>query len=390
MTSEQKAVGSLGTADAGVIVGGRRWWGTAVRSPRTRIGLGAGAAILVLTTLSGRWVGGPDLILPMGIVLMVALAYANGANDVSKAIATLAGSGLTNYRRALAWGTGCTVLGSLASVVLASALIGTFTKGFLVNGAHETEVFALAVLVGALLWVLLATRLALPVSTTHAITGSLVTVGAFAFGAGDVQWVTLVQKVALPLALSPFLALGLAIGVGLIVSITLARRSPGVVNGLHWLSSGTASFARGVNDAPKIAALGVAFFLITTHSATYHAPLWLFVLVTLGMGAGSFIGGLRVTETLAEKVTRMDHREGFAANLTTAALVVAASTRGLPVSTTHVSSGAIMGIGLREGVGRVNWSVVREMVLAWLVTLPAAGLLGVAAYLLLTLVRFGH
>jgi PiT family inorganic phosphate transporter len=99
---------------------------------------------------------------------------------------------------------------------------------------------------------------------------------------------------------------------------------------------------------------------------------------------------LRVTETLAEKVTRMDHREGFAANLTTAALVVAASTRGLPVSTTHVSSGAIMGIGPREGSGKVHWNVVREMVLAWIVTLPGAGLLGVAAYLLLTLVRLGH
>ncbi|HEV7126588.1 MAG TPA: inorganic phosphate transporter, partial [Ktedonobacterales bacterium] len=120
-----------------------------------------------------------------------------------------------------------------------------------------------------------------------------------------------------------------------------------------------------------------------------QAPYWLFVLVALGMGAGSAVGGLKVTRTLAEKVTKMDHTEGFAANLTTAVLVAFASNLGLPVSTTHVSSGAIIGIGLRSGLGRVNWKVVRDMALAWVVTLPGAGLLAIAAYLLISLVRGG-
>lgn len=232
------------TAGAGPVSGSRRGWVGTVHSPRL-LALGAGLVLLMLAVLAGRWVSGVDLLPPAGIVLMTALAYANGANDVSKAIATLAGSGLANYRRALAWGTCCTILGSLASVLLASALIGTFTNGFLVSQVQETEVFALAVLLDACLWVLLAARLALPVSTTHAITGSLVTVGAFAFGASNVQWANLVRKVALPLALSPFLALVLAMGVSLLISALLARRSPGILNGAHWLSSGTASFARG-------------------------------------------------------------------------------------------------------------------------------------------------
>lgn len=351
-------------------------------------GLVAAVLLLGAAAASGRaLVGGSDLLLPAGLLLMVALAYANGANDVSKTIATLVGSGVAEYRRAVAWGTICTVAGGLCSALIASALIGTFTKGFIAASVRQTETFTLAVLVGAILWVLLANRIAMPVSTTHAVTGALVSVGAVAFGAGNVQWSTLVQKVAIPLALSPFLALALALLVYLLIRLGFARVRPNALSALHWLSSGTAAFARGLNDAPKIVALGVAFYLITDRSAEYQAPLWLFAAVALAMGAGSLVGGSAVTRTLAEKVTRMDHTEGLAANLTTAALVAAASNLGLPVSTTHVSSGAIIGIGLREGVGRVRWSVVRDIALAWIVTLPAAGLLGVLAYLVLTLVR---
>jgi len=370
----------------------RGWLGVA-RTPRGVGMIGAAILILLATALSGKIGNGLDLILPTGIILMVALAYANGSNDVSKAIATLAGSGVTDYRKAIAWGTICTIAGSLLSAVVASALIGTFTKGFIAASVQQTEIFALAVLLGAILWVLLATRIAMPVSTTHAITGSLVVVGAFAFGVAHVQWSTLLQKVALPLVASPFIALALALAAYLIITLVLkvtarlgeGTQPPKVMNGLHWLSSGTASFARGLNDSPKIVALGVAFFLITAHSAKFVAPYWLFALVALGMGLGSFIGGRKVTVTLAEKVTKMDHTEGFAANLATAFAVAYASNLGLPVSTTHVSSGAITGIGLRNGVGRVNWKVVRDMALAWVVTLPAAGLLGLVAYALLLL-----
>lgn len=349
------------------------------------------AVVVVLgaVALSGRVLGGRDLLLPLGIVLMVALAYANGANDVSKAIATLAGSGVTNYRRAIAWGAACTVLGALCSALVAGALIGTFTRGFIATGVRQTEVFALAILVGAIPWVVLSSRTGLPVSTTHAMTGALVTVGAFAFGADNVQWGGVVRKVAIPLLVSPFLALLLALAAYLVIRVSLAKGAPRTMNALHWLSSGTASFARGLNDTPKIVALGVLFFLITRHTAEFQAPYWLFALVAVGIGLGSALGGLKVTRTLAEKVTKMDHAEGFSANLVTALLVAVAANLGLPVSTTHVSSGAIIGIGLREGTSRINWRVVRDMALAWVVTLPGAGLLGLAAYLVFEVVRGG-
>ena len=108
-----------------------------------------------------------------------------------------------------------------------------------------------------------------------------------------------------------------------------------------------------------------------------------FVGVALAMGLGGYLGGLRVTKLLAEKVTTMDHMEGLSANLTTSSLVLVSATMGLPVSTTHVSSSAIIGVGLLKGVTAVRWITVRDMILAWIVTLPAAGLFACLAYLIL-------
>jgi PiT family inorganic phosphate transporter len=160
----------------------------------------------------------------------------------------------------------------------------------------------------------------------------------------------------------------------------------GLVVGLdtiHWISSGLASFARGTNDAPKI----VAILLIGSSAATWPSTSSQFIAfggIAIAMGLGSYLGGLRVTEVLAEKVTKMNHAEGLSANLTTSTLVLASGSLGLPVSTTHISSSAIIGIGLLKGWNSVRWTTVRDMALAWIVTLPASALLAGAAYLILT------
>jgi PiT family inorganic phosphate transporter len=150
----------------------------------------------------------------------------------------------------------------------------------------------------------------------------------------------------------------------------------------HWLSAGMTSFARGLNNSPKIAALalglGAGALEIDMPSAI------LFLAIALAMGIGSILSGLRVTETLAEKVTPMNHQEGFAANLTTAILVGIAARFGLPVSTTHVSCGAIIGIGLKHGRKTVRWKVVFEMIFAWIITLPFSALIAFLSYRVLT------
>lgn len=351
------------------------------------------------------------------------IAFANGQNDVSKGIATLVGSGVTSYRRAIVWGSLWTGLGGLAGALLGTAMISTFGRGLLSPDVAPTYAAALATILGAAAWVTIATRTSLPVSTTHAIVGALAGVAVLAYGVGGVQWGTVAHKLVLPLVVGPFVALTITAAIltawrpraggvrdcacidppaltslasmplrgaarigmtapRLVVatSADCAIERPAAVrvtlDHLHWLTSGAASFARGLNDAPKMVALIVAGSLLSGGSI---AMSWWFVVVTFAMVAGSLLGGLRVTRVLAEKVTRMDHREGFSANLVTAALVGLAAYKGLPLSTTHVSTGAILGAGATRKAA-IDWHTVRQLMLAWIVTVPAAAILGMIAY----------
>ena len=363
---------------------------------------------------------------PVGVGLLgvaglaLLLAYANGSNDISKGVATLVGSGVSNFRLAVVWGTIWTVAGGLAAAFASQALVATFSgTGFLdhpISGAS----FPAAVAVGAVAWVLFASRTGLPVSTTHAIAGALAGAGVVAQGLGALHWRFLAAKVGVPLALSPLLALAviyaifplLSAGVGRVQrycvcierrsailatgTLAMASVSPSgvvgpvedcdsplvavrlsVVDGLHWASSAMTSFARGLNDAPKILALGAAAAVVGIRGFPFYAAL------AAAMGAGSLIAGFRVTETLARKVTPMSSSEGFAANVVTTLLVGIASFVSLPVSTTHVCSGAIVGAGLHRGPGAVRWTTVREMALAWVVTVPVAAAGGAVAFALL-------
>jgi len=366
---------------------------------------------------------GGGLVAVVGVACL--LAYVNGANDVGKGVATLVGSGTAEYRRALAWGTAWTAAGGLLGAMFAGAMLTTFGNGLLAPGTVTPFAAALAGLLGAGGWVLLATRSGLPVSTTHALVGSLVGVAAFAHGMDGVRWGTLGVKVLLPLLVSPIVSLvlttalarastrrspatadadclcaeiepaALPAGSSAAVSVLQLHLETGsstrcaserpaelqlTLGNLHWLTSGLTSLARGMNDAPKIVALAISASALGA-SAALPTPL-LFLAVTGGIVTGSLVAGRRVTHVLAERITPMDHREGFAANLVTSALVGTGAIHGLPMSTTHVASGAIFGIGARRG--SLDTRVLRDIVLAWIVTLPASALLGVGAYLATT------
>lgn len=349
----------------------------ALRDSAARLGLIA-AALALLALI-------PAIRLPGGLLLVAAVAYANGSNDVSKAIATLVGSGVSNYSRAIAWGTMATAVGAGLSAYTGAGLVATFSKGLLSKGTPSTLALALGVIAGTVGWVSVSTRLSLPVSTTHAALGSIVGAGAVAFGTGHVEWGALGQKVVLPLLLSPLV--GLVIAVILILALRPLRGPRRGLAPLHWLSSAGTAVARGLNDAPKLAGLAALLFLAVRSAPSDGEKAWIVVMIAAAMGLGSFIGGRRVTATLAERVTRMDDREGLAANLATSTLVTAAAVRGLPVSTTHVSGGSIAGIGAEARDGRLNLRVVRDVALAWVITIPGAAIIAVAAWGLVTLLQ---
>ncbi len=362
------------------------------------------------------------------LVLLLAatcfLAYTNGANDNFKGVATLFGSHTTTYWRALLWATATTFTGSVASVFLARTLVHRFSgKGLVPDAVAASPEFMLAVALGAGLTVLLATLLGFPISTTHSLTGALVGSGVVAVGT-QVNAGVLGTAFFLPLLLSPLAAVLLASGAYLFfralrirlgvtkestlmigdldtrpptpeaaLAFSAADRSVpsspaavlyrGRVLGLnaqtmldaaHYGSAGVVSFARGLNDTPKI----VALLLAVEGLALAHGML----AVAVAMALGGLLNARKVAETMSRKITPMNPGQGFTANMVTGLLVVFASRFGLPVSTTHVSVGSIFGIGtVTRGA---NMRIVGEIVLSWVLTLPLAALLGAAAHGLLT------
>ena len=319
------------------------------------------------------------LTLIIGLGGAVALAFANGANDISKSIATLVGSGESDYKRAVIIVALATAAGGVLASAWAVKMTLLFTKGLLAPQAQINQLFALSVLAGSIGWVQVSTRIGMPVSTTHAIIGSVVLTGIYTFGFDQILWASLTHKIILPLLLSPVVAFGLSWAIFHCLYWLCAKKYCLNCHWAHWASAMSSGFARGMNDTPKIAAMGLIFYYLVDPKV-HIAPHWFFLALAVAMATGGIVMGFRVTETLAHKVTAMNHLEGFAANLATSVLVIATAIHGFPVSTTHVSSSAIMGMGARKGFAGVNGKIVREILLAWLITLPAAGAMAVAAY----------
>lgn len=363
------------------------------------------------------------------LLAVLFLAYANGANDNFKGVATLFGSGTASYRTALVWATMTTLAGSLCALLLAQGLIDTFKgKGLVPDAVTHDGRFLLAVSLAAAGTVLIATRVGMPVSTTHALTGGLVGAGLLAAG-GDVKFEALGAQFVVPLLFAPVVSLLLAVilyplarglrratgvtsqtcvclaganeevtvqpdGTLMLVrtgarvevaSMTECRtRYAGsvagfgvgpVLDGLHYLSGGAVGFARGLNDTPKMVALLMA-------GEATHPNVGL-VLVTLAMATGGVLNSRRIAETMGKKITRMNPGQGLTANVITAFMVTVASRLGLPVSTTHVSVGSLFGIGLVNGTaGR---KTILSILIAWVTTLPTGAALGLLVYSLLGL-----
>jgi PiT family inorganic phosphate transporter len=361
------------------------------------------------------------------VLAVLFVAYSNGSNDNFKGVATLFGSGTCSYRQALAWATVTTLAGSLLALYFASGLVESFKgKGLVPDEVTRQPAFLLAVSLGAALTVLLATWTGMPVSTTHALTGGLVGAGLLA-AAGDVRFASLGTSFVLPLLFSPVVALLLTVliypllrwvrrssgvtsrtcicvgqvyeevKVGADGQLLLVRTGAAVavgeaqacveryqgrvagleasrvVDGLHYVSGGAVGFARGFNDTPKIVALMLA--------ADALPAAWGLALVAVVMAVGGLLNSRRVALTMSKKITRMNPGQGFTANLVTSVLVGGASRLGLPVSTTHVSVGALFGIGVVNRTAQAR--TVLTILLAWVTTLPIGAILAAAVYLLL-------
>jgi PiT family inorganic phosphate transporter len=285
----------------------------------------------------------------LAVLLAVVLAAVNGGSDVAKGVATLARAGVTGYWTANGWGALTTLVGGVAAVWCGAAMNKLFSAGVLAT--VPTPALAVAVPAGTAGWVGLATLARLPVSTTHALVGALLGAGVLA-APHAVRWPVLAGRVAVPLPASTVVAsamtavLGLAPGAGnsrvlravVLPLPTLARVGRRMRTALHWDSAGAVGAARGLNDTPKLAA--VAGFVLLPAGLPRAAAT---VGVAVAMLPGALLAGRRVARRLGEDIVHLHDTDGLRANLTTALLVGAGAGYGLPMSTTHVSTGAIAG-----------------------------------------------
>jgi inorganic phosphate transporter, PiT family len=326
------------------------------------------------------------------IVLLVAtalfLAFSNGANDNFKGFATVWGSGTLSYRGALILSNGATLIGGVVSLVLADGLIKQFTgRGLVDDAIAASATFSFVVAVGAGLTVMLATRLGFPISTTHALVGGLT--GAGLASGSALQWGALGSGFMVPLLVSPILSAVAAFCIFSVAKSFRRQLSPSMAGGAaamtlddaapntaaltiaHIVSAVAICFARAVNDTPKLAALLLGAGVLSGVSSALAS--------TAAMVAGGWLLSRRVAETMSMKISRISPTQGTMANYVTAALVLSASRFGLPVSTTHVSVGSIIGSG--AAAGRLDLSAVRNVLLSWVVTLPlSATIAAIAGY----------
>jgi PiT family inorganic phosphate transporter len=307
-----------------------------------------------------------------------AVAFTNGANANFKGVASIYGSGTASLRATVWWGTATTLAGALTALFAARGLLSAFSgKGLVPEPLTQSPAFLLAVALGGALTSFLATRLSFPVSTTHALVGALVGAG-LASGDHTVHLAPLMNTFVRPLLLSPLLAV--VAGALLFLLLKAVRLLPDhrtrTLDTLHFLSGGAASFARGLNDTPKMAAL-----LAVAHELDLR---WGFLAVAVTMAIGGLLDARNVAETLGRRITGMNPGEGFAANVATALLVNTASFHSLPVSTTHVSVGSLVGIGTITR--KAHWKAVGQIVLSWLITLPCAAALAAMIAFALSLI----
>ena len=327
------------------------------------------------------------LILVLVVVAALAFDYINGFHDAANAVATVVSTGVLPLRTAIL----LAALLNFAGALTGTAVAATIGKGLIEPGA-VTQVVVLSALLGATLWNLVTWYFGIPSSSSHALVGGLVGSALAHAGGRSIQSEGLI-KVIESLVVSPLV--GFALGFVLMVAIVWAcrGRSPSRLSRafrrLQIASAGFMAVSHGSNDAQKtmgIIAMSLALYSGESQAgAHFHVPLWVMVACAVAMGAGTMAGGVRIIKTMGTKIIELKPVDGFAAETSAAVTILAASHLGMPVSTTHVLSGAIMGVGSSRRVSAVRWGVTVRIMWAWVLTIPVSAAVAWACYQLLHL-----
>ncbi|MCJ2025152.1 inorganic phosphate transporter [Methylobacterium sp. J-067] len=320
------------------------------------------------------------------LICLIAVAlffdFLNGLHDAANSIATIVSTRVLAPRYAVFWAA---FFNFIAFLVFGLHVAGTVGSG-IVDVAVVDDRVILGALGGAISWNLLTWYLGIPSSSSHALIGGLLGAGIAKAGLGAVVWPGVLMTSA-AIVLSPALGFALALLLVLIVSWLFVRSTPAAVDGtfrkLQFVSASLYSLGHGGNDAQKT--MGIIAVLLYAHgqaSGPFHVPLWVVLSCQSAMALGTLLGGWRIVHTMGSKITRLSPVQGFCAETGGALTLFAATAFGIPVSTTHTITGAIIGVGAARRVSAVRWNVAQGIVVAWVITMPAAALVGALVYAL--------
>lgn len=328
------------------------------------------------------------------IVVLVALAFdfTNGFHDTANAMAPSVATGALKPKVAVALSASLNLVGAMLSIEVARTVGSGIVDLTGVDG-ESLMLIVLCGLTGAIIWNVLTWLFGLPSSSSHSLFGGLIGATIAALGVTGVLWGGVAQKILIPALLAPVIAGLVAFtGTWLVHKVTRRISTRTEQRGFRWGQIGAASLmslAHGTNDAQKT--MGVIFLALVAHGSLdpdADMPLWIRIVCAMAIAAGTYMGGWRVIRTLGKGIVDISPRQGMSADFSSASIILTSSHLGLPLSTTHVASGSVIGSGMARTDATVRWSVARKMLLAWIVTLPAAGAVGAVCFLVAGL--FGH
>jgi PiT family inorganic phosphate transporter len=316
------------------------------------------------------------------IVTALIFDFLNGLHDAANSIATIVSTRVLRPRYAVAWAAFFNFIAFLFFGLHVAQTVGT---GIVAANIVDGRVI-FGALMGAICWNLVTWWAGIPSSSSHALIGGLVGAGMTKAGSAAVVWTGLTKTVA-AIVLSPLTGFFLALMLILIVSWLFVRAMPYAVDStfryLQFVSASFYSLGHGGNDAQKTMGIIAVLLFSQGHTgAEFHVPLWVVLSCQAAMALGTLFGGWRIVHTMGSKITRLTPMQGFCAETGGALTLFGATWLGIPVSTTHTITGAIVGVGAARKVSAVRWNIANNIVTAWVVTLPAAALIAAAFYLL--------
>ena len=322
-------------------------------------------------------------ILILVVIAALAFDFINGFHDTANAIATVVSTRVLTPRVAIIMASVLNLVGAIVATGVAKTIAGE-----IVDAQTATTTLTLAAIMGGIAWNLITWFYGIPSSSSHALIGGLIGAAMAHAGSTGVKWTGLFEKVVIPLLVSPLagflLGYVLMTAIGYFFANSRPHKVGSIFRKLQIGSAAAMAYAHGKNDAQKSMGIITLALVAAGKLAKPDVPLWVQLLCAFFMAAGTSVGGWRIIKTMGHKIIRLEPVHGFAAETAGAATILTASAFGAPVSTTHVIASSIFGVGASKRLSAVKWDVALNMLVAWVLTIPASALVGAGVYKLLS------